>query len=318
MLNLNDLKVGDSVRFKNGQVAKVVEIRDKDETSFRLFFDKKVPRNVGDSQSDYGCNWWYETQTGECSGCTNHITKIIKKGEKTKMKIDLNTLKIGDTVRFTNGQVAKVVDIKDNYEDFVVFFDKPVKSSIDRESINTHWYYEEDGTCTGCTNHIVEIIKKGEKTMNKSKLQKSLEWHKKKVAELEEALKEPERKRWFPKEDEQYYGIGTSSVTEYHNFNEECTKYMYDMNNVFQTKEEAEKEMARRKAETELLDMCDWTSDCDRMWVIFYDKSTSKFDTDYFCSHKYAQYSFASFESAQQAIDTLGEEKLKLIFRIDS
>lgn len=314
MLNLNDLKVGDTVRFTNGQTAKVVKVKDWVE-HINLRFDKEVACDIDDVLASHSWNYYC---SGECVGCTNHIVKITKKGE-TKMKIDLDTLKIGNSVRFSNGQVAKVVDIHDNYGDFVVFFDKKVQSDIgDNSTSGTNWYYEEDGTCTGCTNHIVEIIKKGETKMNKKKIEKSLEWHKKKIAELEEALKEPERKRWFPKQDEQYYGVGTSTVTEYHNFNEECTNSMYEMNNIFKTKEEAEKELARRKAETELLDMCDWTPDCDRMWIIYYDKSTSKFDIDYFCSHQYSQYLFASEESAQKAIDTLGKEKLKLIFRIDS
>ena len=93
-------------------------------------------------------------------------------------------------------------------------------------------------------------------------------------------------------------------------------KKHHDINNVFRTREEAEKELARRKAETELLDMCDWTSDCDRTWVIFHDKNTSHFDVDYYFSRQHGAYNFASEESARKAIDTLGEEKLKLIFRI--
>jgi hypothetical protein len=153
--------------------------------------------------------------------------------------------------------------------------------------------------------------------MNKKKIEKSLEWHKKKVAELEEALKQPDNKRWFPKKDERYYAIGQRMVELFHNYNEDCTKDAYSINNVFKTQEEAEKEIARRKAETELLDMCDWTPDCERMWVIFYDRNTSDFNVDYFGAHQYAQYLFASEESAQKAINSLGEEKLKLVFRIE-
>lgn len=234
MLNLNDLKVGDSVRFKNGQVAKVVDIKDKDESLVRLYFDKKVASDIYVSILVYDSFWWYETQTGKCSGRTNHIVKI----------------------------------------------------------------------------------KKGEKTMNKNKIAKSLEWHKKKVAELEEALKQPDNKRWFPKKDEMYYAAYGCEVGHYQNCYEECTKDMYSTNNVFKTQGEAEKELARRKAETELLDMCDWTPYCEHMFMIFYDRSTSNFDIDYFCAHQFTPHCFATRESAQKAVDTLGEEKLKLIFRI--
>lgn len=235
------------------------------------------------------------------------------------MTIDLKTLKVGDSVRFTNGQVAKVDNITENNAVSVrLYFDKEVACDTDDYSVvSNNWYYKiKTGECSGRTNHIIEITKKGEKTMNKHKIEKSLEWHKRKIAELEEALKEPERKRWFPKKNEQYYGIGSRFVETYNNINEECTKDMYSTNNIFKTSEEAEKELARRKAETELLDMCDWTSDCDRMYVISYDKSISNFSVDYCWVRQYTPYLFTSGESARKAIDTLGEDKLKLIFRI--
>lgn len=231
--------------------------------------------------------------------------------------LNLNDLKVGDSVRFKNGQVAKVVEITGkNEQRLCARFNKEVACDVDDVVASYSWNYYSSGECIGCTNNIVEIIKKGEKTMNKKKIEKSLEWHKRKIAELEEALKDSESKRWFPKKDEEYYGIFHNEVLKYANHNEKCTKNMYSVNNVFKTKEEAEKELSRRKAETELLDMCDWTPDCDRMWVIFHDKNTSHFDVDYYFSRQHAPYNFASEESAQKAIDTLGEEKLKLIFRI--
>ena len=311
MLNLNDLKIGDSVRFTNGQIAKVVDIKEKDETSLRLlYFDKKVACDVV-SNSTYSTDWYYELN-GECNGCTNHIVEII-------MTVDLKTLEIGDTVRFKNGQVAKVVDIKVESKDKPrLYFNKEVACDTKENSpIYTRcWNYRYDGEILGCTNHIVEIMKKGEKTMNKHKIEKSLEWHKRKIAELEEALKESEIKRWFPKKDEQYYSIYNCEVESCHNISNETAKKQYDVNNIFKTREEAEKELSRRKAETELLDMCDWTADSDRMWMIFYDRGFSHFNTDYYFSQQHTPYCFASEESARKAIDKLGEEKLKLIFRI--
>ena len=129
-------------------------------------------------------------------------------------------------------------------------------------------------------------------------------------------MKESEIKRWFPKKDEQYYSIYNCEVESCHNISNETAKKQYDVNNIFKTREEAEKELSRRKAETELLDMCDWTADSDRMWMIFYDRGFSHFNTDYYFSQQHTPYCFASEESARKAIDKLGEEKLKLIFRI--
>lgn len=78
-VDLNDLKVGDSVRFVNGQVAKVVDIKEKYEISLSLYFNKKVASDVGDPKTVYDRYWYYE-QNGECSGCSNHIIEIMKKG----------------------------------------------------------------------------------------------------------------------------------------------------------------------------------------------------------------------------------------------
>lgn len=62
--------------------------------------------------------------------------------------------------------------------------------------------------------------------MNKKKIEKSLEWFKRKVTELEDALKQSDGKRWFPKKNEQYFTVSggyTCSCTCYDG-NEEFAK----------------------------------------------------------------------------------------------
>ena len=81
------------------------------------------------------------------------------------------------------------------------------------------------------------------------------------------------------------------------------------------TKEEAQKELDRRIAEQELLDMCDW--DRDIVYCVIYNQNSERFDVNLYNTFIPAPYRFASIESAQKAIDTLGAEKLKLVFRID-
>lgn len=74
------------------------------------------------------------------------------------------------------------------------------------------------------------------------------------------------------------------------------------------------RELERMIAEQKLLDLCDWEKETNLAWSIIYSIERGEFDVVY---HHYSQYRFASEESARKAIDTLGKEKLKLIFRIE-
>lgn len=74
------------------------------------------------------------------------------------------------------------------------------------------------------------------------------------------------------------------------------------------------RELERMIAEQELLNLCDWKT--GMVHFIYYNLANKFFDTDW-CFTFTSPYRFASEESAQKAIDTLGTEKLKLIFRID-
>ena len=68
MLNLNDLEIGDSVRFVNGQIAKVVDITRFCKESLDLFFDREVACDIDDSEDVYDSFWQYELN-GICSFC---------------------------------------------------------------------------------------------------------------------------------------------------------------------------------------------------------------------------------------------------------
>lgn len=124
-------------------------------------------------------------------------------------------------------------------------------------------------------------------------------------------------KRWKPKNNEKYFYITPDFKlnAEYFEgqFDEEC----WGGGNCFKTKEQAQKELDRRLAEQELLDMCDWKCGLPR-YEIDFDVNSDIFlvfgDLGSLIS---SPYRFSSEESCQQALDTLGTEKLKLIFRID-
>lgn len=77
------------------------------------------------------------------------------------------------------------------------------------------------------------------------------------------------------------------------------------------------RELERMIAEQELLDMCDGSSDDDYWVEIGYDRDTDLFETGQYGRMVGSCYHFTSDESARKAIDTLGTDKLKLIFRIE-
>ena len=124
-------------------------------------------------------------------------------------------------------------------------------------------------------------------------------------------------KRWKPKNDEKYVYITPDFKlnAEYFEgqFDEEC----WSAGNCFKTEEEAQKELDRRLAEQELLELCDW-EEGGSCYEIEYNFNEKCFKADsYITYYCFSPYRFASQYSAQKALNELGTDKLKLIFRID-
>lgn len=122
-------------------------------------------------------------------------------------------------------------------------------------------------------------------------------------------------RRWKPKNGDDYYGVTGDGNIKSIIWNTDVVDCgYYQIGNCFKTEEEAQKELDRRFAEQELLDFCDW--DVTEPYHIAYGRHEDIFHPTLYMG-AYCPYRFASEESAQKAIDTLGTEKLKLIFRID-
>lgn len=126
-------------------------------------------------------------------------------------------------------------------------------------------------------------------------------------------------RRWKPKDGDcvwVIYNDGSVEETIYLS-NIDIDEYRLKAGLCFKTEEEAHKELDRRLAEQELLDMCDWVCGLPR-YEIDFDETLDMFtvfgDLGGLIS---SPYRFASEESCKLAIDLLGTEKLKLIFRID-
>lgn len=122
-------------------------------------------------------------------------------------------------------------------------------------------------------------------------------------------------RRWKPKNGDDYYCVMSHGNVNTFIWDTDVTDYgHYKLGNCFKTEEEAQKELDRRFAEQELLDFCDW--DVTEPYHIAYGRREDIFyPTRYMGA--YCPYRFGSEESAQKAIDAIGSERLKLIFRID-
>ncbi len=124
-------------------------------------------------------------------------------------------------------------------------------------------------------------------------------------------------KRWKPKEGEPYWHIYDDGTIDYDFWTSKNDILLgrYKLGNCFETEEEAQKELDRRLAERELLDLCDWEGE-ESAYFIEYNDKRDVFAWDWF-NFIYSPYRFASESSVKKAINELGEDKLKLIFRID-
>lgn len=123
-------------------------------------------------------------------------------------------------------------------------------------------------------------------------------------------------RRWKPENGDDYYCVMSNGNVKTFIWNTDVADYgHYKLGNCFKTEEEAQKELDRRLAEQELLDMCDWDGG-EKVYLIRYGDQGDVFDCIWF-DYLYSPYRFASKESCKKAIKTLGTEKLKLIFRID-
>ena len=158
---------------------------------------------------------------------------------------------------------------------------------------------------------------------NVNDLQEQFENLIKQGQELLEKMKENQnadvskKVRWKPEENEAFWFIVPYGWIECDYWKGTTfDKDSYEFHNVFKTKAEAQKELDRRIAEQELIDLADYDEKEREGWIIVFDFDLKFVPSNF--SHRYACFPrFATEESAQKAIDTLGTEKLKLIFRID-
>ncbi len=144
-----------------------------------------------------------------------------------------------------------------------------------------------------------------------------VEINEKKVKKIKELL-EIKNKKWKPNEDERYFVLDDSGRIINETWDDDnLDNYRHFTNNVFKTKEEAEFRLEQIKVYNELKNFADENNDdivCDNdKSCIYYNCRLSKSLGTYTISHSQdlGQIYFSSEELAKQAIEKVGEDRIK-------
>lgn len=141
-------------------------------------------------------------------------------------------------------------------------------------------------------------------------------------AEKEEKENKSTNKRWRAKYDSVYWFVGSNGKISWsYEYNRDIDNFRYDTHNYFQTEEDDEvrKYVKVLKIERQLKrfadehnDAIDWANINQEKWHLYYNYSCYKvgISSHYWTKESRVIY-FSSEEIAQQAIDTIGEDKIK-------
>ena len=159
-VNLDNLKVGDTIKLADGTVAVVTKIDpvpSDDELFRRQGHRYTVHFRIADGPTTY---WNYRKDgTGHCLGSEQIVEIVPASEEKIDTKVNLVDLKVGDTIEFADGTTATVTDVDasdDSEHEYVVSY--RTKYGVD------YWYYHEDGTGATLTDEVIVAIIPAEPT----------------------------------------------------------------------------------------------------------------------------------------------------------
>ena len=148
-------------------------------------------------------------------------------------------------------------------------------------------------------------------------LQEELKAIKERIAELEVLAKGEQE---FPKVGDKYWYIDTTG--DVHDENWECfsfEKATLEIGNVFSTKEQAEFAVEKLKVEAELRSLSDSWDLEKTQYTFSFNWEVGEFEIDYPDYNQYpGSYYFDSLDSWEQAIESVGEERIKkYIFEVE-
>lgn len=146
------------------------------------------------------------------------------------------------------------------------------------------------------------------------------------ISELEQQLAvlkteiKKENKRWRSKNGDVYWLVGSNGKPDWsYELNRDSDSFRYETHNYFQTEEEAQRyakvletERQLKKFADEHNDVIDWSDINQHKWNLCYYYSRYEVSPIRCCGVKESRtIYFSSEEIAQQAIDEIGEEKIK-------
>lgn len=141
-------------------------------------------------------------------------------------------------------------------------------------------------------------------------LQDELKALKERIAELEEQVKEEQE---FPQDGDDYWYIDSNGYVSWFEWNEaDFDLRAQHIGNVFKTKDQAEFAVEKLKVEAELRKLSvSW--DLEKTQYTFsFNWEAVEFEIEYPDYNQYpGSYYFDSFDSLQQALETVGEGRIK-------
>lgn len=155
--------------------------------------------------------------------------------------------------------------------------------------------------------------------MNKQDLENKIKELEKQLTELKEELNEPESKVFKPKIGDTYYSINGNGETIQNHWNDDRIDNMrYAIGNYFRIEEEAKFEVERLKVVNELKrfaeehnEPIDWNNTFQSKYAIRFNVESECFIDFYTASFEGNDIYFSSKEIAEQAVETIGEERIK-------
>lgn len=127
-------------------------------------------------------------------------------------------------------------------------------------------------------------------------------------------------KMWKPNYGRKYFYINDcGAIINSKWYDDVIDTYRYEIGNCFKTKEETEFALEKVKVETELRRFAeenneheiDWTDEDQEKWCMCYNYDSKNIDTGYDNTLRTHYIYFSSKKIAKQAIDSIGEERLK-------
>lgn len=164
-------------------------------------------------------------------------------------------------------------------------------------------------------------IKENMKMNNKEKILKKIDEAKQNIEELQENIKHLEEQlnkepnKWKPMEDDVFYYISEFGTveTEIYTNNKKYDIPKIKIGNCFKTKKEAEFELEKIKVRAELKEFSfepNWNSGKAK-YYIYYDNYNKKLCVDWIDSIQDDIIYFDSLDTAEEAIKTVGENRIK-------